>query len=209
MSGPGTHEQAADSRARILREARRLFIERGYYSLSMREIAAQAGISKAGIYHHFKDKESLFLAVLTDSLQELEAIIRAAEEGSGPVAERVRHMARQIMSQPASRRAIIRLASQEMGNLSRAGREAFREAYYGRFIQRIQSLMAAGIAAGEFIPLNPMVMTWALLGLMYPYFYAAHARYIGPTPETVEQLLTIFLHGVAKSSPAQGNQTER
>ena len=204
MSGRRSNAQATDSRARILREARRLFIERGYHPLSMREIAEQAGISKAGIYHHFEDKETLFLAVLNDSLQELEDIIRAAEEGSGPVTERVRQMAHQIMSQPANRRAIIRLASQEMGSLSRAGREAFREAYYRRFIRRIQSLMAAGIAAGEFAPLNPMVMTWALLGLMYPYFYAAHARYIGPTPETVEQLLTIFLHGVAQSPPSPG-----
>lgn len=52
------------SKDRIVQEATQLFIEQGYHHLSMRELAAAAGLSKAGIYHHFKDKESLFLVTL-------------------------------------------------------------------------------------------------------------------------------------------------
>ncbi len=49
-----------DSREKILEQARQLFASQGYRGLSMRQIAEVVGISKAGIYYHFKDKEDLF-----------------------------------------------------------------------------------------------------------------------------------------------------
>jgi len=52
----------------ILHEATRLFVDRGYHALSMREIAEAVGVSKAGLYYHFEDKEDLFLAILTNNL---------------------------------------------------------------------------------------------------------------------------------------------
>ena len=48
----------------------------------MREIADACGISKPGLYYHFKDKEDLFLAILDQNLNDLEQIV--AEAGSQP-----------------------------------------------------------------------------------------------------------------------------
>ncbi|HHJ06422.1 MAG TPA: TetR/AcrR family transcriptional regulator, partial [Anaerolineae bacterium] len=39
---------------RICNEATRLFVQEGYAGLSMRQLAEQVGISKAGLYYHFK-----------------------------------------------------------------------------------------------------------------------------------------------------------
>jgi AcrR family transcriptional regulator len=39
----------------------RCFNEKGYYKTTIDDIAAAAGISKGGIYYHFKSKEELFL----------------------------------------------------------------------------------------------------------------------------------------------------
>lgn len=187
---------APESRARILQEATRLFIEEGYHHMSMRHLAERAALSKAGIYHHFKDKESLFVAVLRQYLDCLEQLIIEAEQQPGRVQDKVAAVVEAILGQSPVQRAIIRVASQEMSQLGQSSRDAFKEAYHRQFIGRMAALLSRGIEAGEFAPTDPMILTWALLGLMYPYFYAAHSEYIGATAETIEQLLNIFFNGV-------------
>ncbi len=51
------------SRQRIVATARGLFVERGYASVSMQQIADATGLRKASLYHHFKSKETLFADV--------------------------------------------------------------------------------------------------------------------------------------------------
>lgn len=57
----------ANGRARrdvIIRTASEHFAERGFMSATILEIAAACGISRAGLLHHFTDKEALLHAVL-------------------------------------------------------------------------------------------------------------------------------------------------
>ncbi|MFE6887614.1 TetR/AcrR family transcriptional regulator [Streptomyces sp. NPDC057694] len=53
------------TRARILEAASTLFARSGFNAVSLREIAAQAGMTHAGLLHHFPGKESLLLEVLS------------------------------------------------------------------------------------------------------------------------------------------------
>jgi AcrR family transcriptional regulator len=52
------------SRERILATAWSLFASEGYAEVSMQNIADAARVNKATLYHHFGDKEQLFVAVL-------------------------------------------------------------------------------------------------------------------------------------------------
>jgi AcrR family transcriptional regulator len=57
-------ERSERSRTAILDAALDLFSHRGYGATSMRDIAGKAGVSTGSVYHHFKDKESIFQALL-------------------------------------------------------------------------------------------------------------------------------------------------
>lgn len=57
---------AAETRQRILDEARRAFTTRGYDNTTNREIANGAGITAAAIYHYFPSKVDLYVAVFAD-----------------------------------------------------------------------------------------------------------------------------------------------
>lgn len=60
---------APSKRDLILDVAERCFAERGFAGVSMREIAAGAGLkNQASLYHHFRDKQALYEAVLTRGL---------------------------------------------------------------------------------------------------------------------------------------------
>lgn len=47
------------TKEQIIATALRLFAERGYEKTSMQDIASTLGMSKGGIYHHFKSKEEI------------------------------------------------------------------------------------------------------------------------------------------------------
>ncbi|MGE5146083.1 MAG: TetR/AcrR family transcriptional regulator [Candidatus Eiseniibacteriota bacterium] len=53
----------SDSRTRLMQAAERLFAERGVRAVSIRDIAAEAGVNSALIAYHFGSKEELFYTV--------------------------------------------------------------------------------------------------------------------------------------------------
>jgi AcrR family transcriptional regulator len=69
----------SDTRSEILRVAMAEFARRGYYATSLRVIAARVGISKAAVLYHFPEKAELLVALATPMLDDLDAVIAAAE----------------------------------------------------------------------------------------------------------------------------------
>jgi len=66
-----TTELSPSKRMQILRGARALFRELGYERASVDAIAARAGVSKATIYNHFREKKALFLAAFGSETAEV------------------------------------------------------------------------------------------------------------------------------------------
>ncbi|WP_440947783.1 TetR/AcrR family transcriptional regulator [Methanosarcina sp. T3] len=62
----------------ILNAAEKLFFSRGYENVSMDEIASEVELNKATLYLYFKDKESLYFAVVNRGIKILRAMV--AEE---------------------------------------------------------------------------------------------------------------------------------
>lgn len=61
---------------KILDSATHVFSELGYQKTSMDMIAAHAGISKGALYYFFKNKASLYLAVVEEGLKILDKQVR-------------------------------------------------------------------------------------------------------------------------------------
>jgi AcrR family transcriptional regulator len=187
-------------RDEILTIGQRLFIQHGYHGLSMRAIAEEIGVSKAALYYHFEDKQALFLAILRKSLDEIEVILNHCIESGLTAEAQVRQFVQQILAQPAEQRAVIRLASQELGQLQPSQREAFEADYRQRFLNKINRIFEQGIEQGELRPLDTRLLTWSLLGLLYPYFYPHQARVYPVDSWLADQLSGIFFEGVRRSS---------
>lgn len=71
-------ENAAATRAALIKIARKLLADRGYADTATEEVVRRARVTRGALYHHFKDKQDLFKAVLLDEEKRLAAATTAA-----------------------------------------------------------------------------------------------------------------------------------
>lgn len=91
---PGVEDeagQATPTRDLILDVAEKRFAEHGYAGVSVRQIAADAGLkNQASLYHHFKNKRALYEAVIQRGMEPvIEVIARSKREPAGEVIDRL------------------------------------------------------------------------------------------------------------------------
>lgn len=79
-----------ESRARILKAARRLFQEKDYDSTSIEEIAEMADVSKSTFFNYFPTKESLLDGIAADEIAEIQFLIEADLVGVTSPVEKIR-----------------------------------------------------------------------------------------------------------------------
>lgn len=69
---PRVSQDQLDARRRqILAGARACFARYGYEGATVRRLEEETGLSRGAIFHHFRDKDSLFLAVAEDDAAEM------------------------------------------------------------------------------------------------------------------------------------------
>lgn len=81
-----------DKRRSILDRSAELFSEHGYDRASMNRIAEACGVSKANLYHYYKDKDELLFDVIRFHLAELIEVVEAADDPAAPPRERLHRL---------------------------------------------------------------------------------------------------------------------
>jgi AcrR family transcriptional regulator len=76
-------------RQEILAGARACFARHGYEGATVRRLEEEIGLSRGAIFHHFRDKETLFLAVAEDDAAEMVSVV--AEQGLVQVMRNLLH----------------------------------------------------------------------------------------------------------------------
>jgi AcrR family transcriptional regulator len=156
-------EQSELTRGALVEAARALFSRRGYAAVSTEEIVQAAGVTRGALYHHFKDKQDLFTAVVERVEQDiLERVAAAAIAETDPwEQQRVAVGAfLDVCLDPAVQRIVLTDAPSVLGLT--AWREI--EARYGLALVRagLQLVMQAGLIEQQ--PLEPLAHM--LLGAM-------------------------------------------
>lgn len=68
-------ERLAATRQRVLDGARRAFAAYGYEGATVRRLEEETGLSRGAIFHHFDDKDALFLALAEEDAEEVAALV--------------------------------------------------------------------------------------------------------------------------------------
>jgi AcrR family transcriptional regulator len=83
----------AESRARIIAAALRLFARHGYEATSVRQIAEEAGVAQGLLYNYYASKEQLLVAIFERSVTDVRESFARAEAEGGP-GERIERLLR-------------------------------------------------------------------------------------------------------------------
>jgi AcrR family transcriptional regulator len=77
-----TETDVADFRGRLCAAAERLFAEKGPDAVTMRQLAAELGVSPMTPYRYFQDKDDILAAVRTNGFNQFAAALEKARDGA-------------------------------------------------------------------------------------------------------------------------------
>ncbi len=110
-------------RDKILREAARLFYERGFYATSTDDIGEAAGISGPALYRHFASKDEILLTLVNDSADRSEGDIAGIHAAGGTPREMLERLVRVQTRQSIEQAHLIAFTSQSIASLRPADRQ--------------------------------------------------------------------------------------
>ncbi|MFC8383381.1 TetR family transcriptional regulator [Nocardia sp. NPDC057272] len=99
------------------------FVETGYHGATMRSIAARAGMSVPGVYHHYRDKQDLLVRALDLTMDELHRRVRAARLDGTNGRERVCRVVEALALFHTHHRELAFIGASEMRSLNPADRD--------------------------------------------------------------------------------------
>ena len=148
-------ENSAATRSALLKIARRFFAERGYADTATEEIVRRARVTRGALYHHFKDKQDLFKAVLHEEQ------LRVAAKCSEAAAKATDPWRALMLANEAFLEACLDPAVQQIVLIDAPavlGAEGFRQSDESYYLAGLKAAIEAAIAAGiiEKQPVEPL-----------------------------------------------------
>jgi AcrR family transcriptional regulator len=85
-----------ETRQTILQKAFMVFLERGYYGTSITDIQNSLDIGRATLYHHFKNKEELFFAIIDELFLSMGKSVQGDETFDMTILELINHLKKKL-----------------------------------------------------------------------------------------------------------------
>lgn len=189
----GSRGRPEQSRAAILRAAGREFAANGIAGARTDAIAREARVNKALIYYYFKDKETLYGAVLDEAFLGMRASILQALDSELPPRQKLTAYVGTYFDFIASNQIYPKLMQREMMR-AREGRsqhiDRLINTYFQPIYQRVGKLLQEGIAEGEFRHVDTAHFIPSMIAIIVFYFSSAPVmrRIVGFNPLAPERV---------------------
>jgi TetR/AcrR family transcriptional regulator, fatty acid metabolism regulator protein len=151
------------TRERIVRSAVAVFARKGYHRATVDDIVRESGTSKGAVYHHFGNKEALFVALVDDFAARLAGAVAAAIEQSHGAVGKIEAGLRAGLETFAAHRDLAHIILLESTSVGPAY-QAKRAEIHGRFAALIQGYLDQAVAERTIPPLDTRIATLAWLG---------------------------------------------
>nr|WP_290670170.1 TetR/AcrR family transcriptional regulator [Ardenticatena sp.] len=157
--------RAYATRQRILDAAMRIFSHKGYHDTRVDEIAEASETSKGAIYFHFPSKERIFLALIDQFADLLEAQLeKVLAETPGGI-ERVDAALRVCLETFGQYRQLAKIVLVQAVGLGQVF-EQKRIEVHQRFVQVIKRELDKAVAEGDIPPIDTEVAALAWMGAL-------------------------------------------
>jgi AcrR family transcriptional regulator len=211
-----------DVEARLLAAALQLFGQKGYDSVSVREVARAAGVTTPNVYYYFGSKRGLYLRLLHDLLDRRSTAVSMALREKGDPITRLRLMLEAYIwfdrDAPVEREAQLFLLREIYGLGSDMFSELVTE-HDASNRRALRQVIEEGIRLGVFRPVRVEHTVIAIFGVMLTFIRrAALGARVRPS-DAVTQVMDVMIEGLrnretavekpAQKAVARGNGTAK
>jgi len=137
-------QRTEDTRESILKAAELRFAVKGFYPTRLEDIADDVGITRTAVIYHFKDKETLYNAVLETLFTELDEVISRALGNEAPFMNKIEGAVTAWVQYAGQRPTLMRLFMREV-----AGSEEGLRHEVSRFVDPMFGRLIAALEEGK------------------------------------------------------------
>jgi AcrR family transcriptional regulator len=197
----------------ILAAGRQLLEQRGPEAMTMEEIAAAAGVAKGTLYLYFQSKDDLILALINQVGENIIRDMEASLQAPGTPPEKLVRVVSVLLEYLNRERLLFPIYARELLRGEEKPREGFRRRYHEleeEFVALVTRLFAEGIAAGQFIPANPRLLSFLIRGLVRAtgYYQKAEGQ-ADAAKEALPVILTLLSSGLIREKQSFTKEAAR
>jgi AcrR family transcriptional regulator len=192
-------QSEAETRARILKTAERLFARQGFDGTTTRDLAQAAGVAEGTLFRYFENKKAILVEVATQGWIEIltDLLTEFSEMGSYKAVAQVMRRRMLNLHQNADMLRVCFMEAQFHADL----RDRIQSEVINKMTDVAEAFFQTAMEQGIYRPMNPRIVARVFLG-MFAVAGFSDETIMEPTAspqamqEMAEGLADIFLNGV-------------
>ncbi|MCA5012681.1 MULTISPECIES: TetR/AcrR family transcriptional regulator [unclassified Enterococcus] len=186
-------KEIVNTRDRIIQVATRLFMDNGYLGTSTRQIAQLAEVTQPNLYHHFKNKEEVYIGVIETLLSDVnEELVVIVEDQKLDTVSKLKRFAECLKTKHPFDFDLMmhdfntKLMEETQYKLFMLWNQSYKEPLL-RLFKTSDFPIRSGV--------SPEIATTHFLNTLSPYIKAEQRT----TTLTIDQVVDLFLNGITSN----------
>jgi len=201
MARPKERDDASDTpvRAKMLCSAISLFNRKGYAATTVRELVAEAGVTKPVLYYYFGNKEGIYREMMLPPFARFEAILTDFQKRKDPARKTLVGLCMEVLALFTENIEVARIMYSIYYGPPQGAPFIDFDGYHSRLLDTVRQLVARGMKNGEFQKKDLDSITWAIMGAVTVAMEVqlSHPeRALGP--KGLGRVLDLILHAIEK-----------
>ena len=155
------------ARTHLLASALKLFNRKGFAGTTVREIVAEAGVTKPVLYYYFGNKEGIYIELLEGSFKKLEDLLDSFHSEEGKVSEKLVTLYDRFFQLFCENIETVRLMHSIYYGPPQGAPFYDFEAYHRKLQDAVERLVEEGVRTGEFRTLDVNDVKMTIIGALH------------------------------------------
>ena len=148
-------EKSVQKKQFILDTARKVFVEKGYKNVTMKDIVEACEISRGGLYLYFNSTEEILLALLQQEADETDDVFTRSITEEDSAADILTLFLKEQKKELLRKKNNLMMAVYEYSFAKKDKKNSMLKKQFEAGAKVIEKLIESGIASGEFYCENP------------------------------------------------------
>ena len=190
-----------EKKRRIGRAAMQVFAAKGYFTTTMDDVAAEAGVAKGTVYLYFKTKNDLLVWTINDYFDVMYAAVEGLLRHHNTPGERLTALIRESFAAFEEQYERSRFMLDIFSHALRSGPDLFdMQEPYGIYIDAVKEILDDGVLAGDFRSMDTaataLFIVAAMDGIFLQWIFSRgslHLKQLGDT------FMITLLQGISRT----------